>query len=94
MKPQQQKPTPDTEAQVSLADATIRSCSLDEGRLDITLTTNLRLQFRPTKFGVRRYLHVVENGHRANAPDNFVERIEQLLRDGQLSTPKLVDREQ
>jgi hypothetical protein len=91
MKPQQEKPTPDTEVQISLADATIRSCSLDEGRLDITLTNNLRLQFRPTLLGVRRYLYVIESVHPANVPDNFVERIEQLLRDGQLGVPKLVD---
>jgi hypothetical protein len=40
--------------------------------------------------GVKRYLYVVEYGPRGLPPDDFVERIEKLLRLGYLGAPKLV----
>jgi len=91
MEPGQQKSNADTEVRISLSEATIRSCSLDDGTLDVTLTNNLRLQFSPTQPGVKRYLHVAEHGPRGHAPDDFVERFEQLLRMGELGVPKLID---
>ncbi len=91
MEPGQQKSNAETEVRISLSEATIRSCSLDDGTLDVTLTNNLRLQFSPTPPGVRRYLHVVEHGPSGLAPDEFVERVEQLLRMGELGVPKLID---
>jgi hypothetical protein len=83
----------DSQPEVSLTDARIHSCSLDDGKLDITLTTGLRMKFSPTHRGVKRYLYVAEYGPRGHAPDDFVERIERLLRDGYLGVPKLVDGE-
>ena len=56
MEPRQQSPSHHTKVEISLAKATIRSCSLDRGKLDVTLTNNLRLKFSPTDRGVRRYL--------------------------------------
>ena len=91
MEPGQQKSNADTEVRISLSEATIRSCSLDDGALDVTLTNNLRLQFSPTEPGVRRYFHVAEYGPRGHAPDDFVERVELLLREGLLGVPKLID---
>ena len=91
MEPGQQKSNADTEVRISLSEASIRSCSLDDGTLDVTLTNNLRLQFSPTEPGVKRYFHVVEHGPRGHAPDDFVERVEQLLRMGELGVPKLID---
>ena len=91
MEPGQQKSNADTEVRISLSEATIRSCSLDDGTLDVTLTNNLRLQFSPTSPGVKRYLYVVENGPCGLTPDEFVERVEQLLRMGELGVPKLID---
>ena len=89
MEPSQQSPISHTKLQISLAKATIRSCELERGKLDVTLTNNLRLRFSPTDAPVRRYLHVV--GARGCIPDDFVKRIERLLRAGELGLPKLVD---
>ena len=91
MEPRQQSPTPHTKVEISLAKATIRSCSLDRGKLDVTLTNNLQLKFSPTQRGVRRYLHVVEYGPLGFMPDDFVARIQKLLRMGYLGVPKLID---
>jgi len=91
MEPQQQKSNADTEVRISLSEATIRSCSLDDGTLNVTLANSLRLQFSPTEPGVKRYLHVAEYGPRGHAPDDFVERVELLLREGLLGVPKLID---
>ena len=90
MDPMQQPLNSRPEFEVSLEEATIRSCSLRDGKLDVTLTNNLRLEFSPTHFGVTRYLYVVENHPLGVLPSNFVEKIELLLREGLLGEPKLI----
>ena len=84
-------PNPNANVAIALADSTVRSCSLDENQLDVTLTNSLRLQFLPSNPDVKRYLAVVENRHLANVPGDFVDQVERFLRDGKLGVPKLVD---